>query len=263
MEKEFYSIGHTAKLVHMTSETLRHYDRIGLVKPSKVDKYTNYRYYNAEDIIRLNTVHALQQMNLPLVKIKEILEYDDLKQIISFLNQAEEKADEKIASLQYSKSKIQLARIDYEKKLHGWQMPAGIVTRKLPKRILRLADPVTEITVNDLWNYHRHFHQRLNERQKKQFIFEDLAGIYCENDSARYFAVCTQYEEMEELKYLPSGIYLCGDCKESTKETCLNQLLTTAKKEYGIIPKFYLQIVVVTGILQWNYQLQIFIGDTR
>ena len=55
MEK-YFSIGEAAKAVHTTTETLRHYDRIGLVKPSKKDEWTKYRYYTEQDIIRLNTV---------------------------------------------------------------------------------------------------------------------------------------------------------------------------------------------------------------
>ena len=52
-------------------------------------------------------------------EIKKVLEYDDLEKIVDFLAQAEKKADEKIAALQYSKSKIQLAKADYERKLQG------------------------------------------------------------------------------------------------------------------------------------------------
>lgn len=80
----------------MTTVTLRHYDRIGLVKPSKVDKHTQYRYYTAEDVVRLNTVHALQQMSLPLQEIKRVLEYDNLEKIIEFLEQAEKKRMKKL-----------------------------------------------------------------------------------------------------------------------------------------------------------------------
>lgn len=116
MEK-FFSVGEAAKSVRTTSETLRHYDRIGLVKPSKKDKWTNYRYYTEQDIVRLNTVRALQIMDLPLQEIKKVLEYEDLEKIVDFLAQAEKTADEKIAALQYSKSKIQLAKDGYEKKL--------------------------------------------------------------------------------------------------------------------------------------------------
>ena len=98
--ENYFLIGKAAKIVHTTTETLRHYDRIGLVKPGKKDEWTNYRYYTEQDIVRLNTVRALQQMDLPLQEIKKVLEYDDLEKIVDFLAQAEKKADEKIAALQ-------------------------------------------------------------------------------------------------------------------------------------------------------------------
>ena len=69
--KQYYSIGDAAKAARMTRETLRHYDRIGLVKPSKKNEWTNYRYYTGQDIVRLNTVRALQLMDLPLQEIKK------------------------------------------------------------------------------------------------------------------------------------------------------------------------------------------------
>lgn len=82
--KKYFSVGEAAKAAQMTSETLRHYDRIGLVKPSKKDQWTNYRYYTEQDIVRLNTVKALQMMDLPLRQIKEVLEYDDLGKLSIF-----------------------------------------------------------------------------------------------------------------------------------------------------------------------------------
>ena len=87
--KKYFSVGEAAKAVRVTSETLRHYDRIGLVKPSKKDEWTHYRYYTEEDLVRLNTVRALQLMDLPLREIKKVLEYDDLEKIVDFLVQAE------------------------------------------------------------------------------------------------------------------------------------------------------------------------------
>ncbi len=68
--KQYFTIGEAAKAVRTTAETLRHYDRIGLVKPSRTDEWTNYRYYTEQDIVRLNTVRALQLMDLPLREIK-------------------------------------------------------------------------------------------------------------------------------------------------------------------------------------------------
>ena len=68
-EKNFFTIGEAAEAVQTTSETLRHYDRIGLVRPSRKDEWTNYRYYTKQDIVRLNTVRALQVMGLSLKEI--------------------------------------------------------------------------------------------------------------------------------------------------------------------------------------------------
>jgi len=65
-------------------------------------------------------------------EIKKVLGYDDLEKIVAFLSQAEKKADEKIAALQYSKSKIQLAREDYERKLRARKNRSGTFIKDIP-----------------------------------------------------------------------------------------------------------------------------------
>lgn len=257
MQKKFFSVGEAAKAVHMTSETLRHYDRIGLVKPSQRDLQTKYRYYTEQDLVRLNTVHALQQMDLPLQEIKRVLEYDNLKEIVDFLSQAEKKADEKIAVLQYGKSKIQLAKADYEKKLNHREATHERFVKNFPKRVILLSDTLQTPTLDNLWNYLHHFYDQVPAAWKERFQFEDLAGIYTEADRTRLFAVCTRYVETEGLRVLPAGRYLCADCTAENRDGVLQELLEAAKQQYGTVPDFTVQIVIVSGILQWTYQIQI------
>ncbi len=258
MEK-YLSVGEAAKAVHTTSETLRHYDRIGLVKPSKKDEWTNYRYYTEQDIVRLNTVRALQLMDLPLQEIKKVLEYDDLEKIVDFLEQAEKKADEKIAALQYSRSKIQLAKADYERKLQECKKTGGTFIKDVPERIILLSDTLEIPTLDNLWNYLSHFYDKVSPALKEQFSFEDLAGIYTENGIARLFAVCIRYVDIEGLKVLPKGKYLCANCTEKNREQILRELIHTAKTKYGVEPSFTVQLIIVSGILHWNYEVQIYI----
>ncbi len=257
--KKYFSIGEAAKAVHTTSETLRHYDRIGLVKPSKKDEWTNYRYYTKQDIVRLNTVRALQLMDLPLQEIKRVLEYDDLEKIIGFLVQAEKKADEKMAALQYSKAKIQLAKADYERKLQGQQKFKGTVLKEIPERVILLSDTLESPTLDNLWNYLSHFYDKVTPALKEQFDFEDLAGIYTENGISRLFAVCIRYMNIDGLKVLPKGKYLCATCTEENREQILHELLHIAQTKYGVKPTFTVQLIVVSGILQWNYEVQIYV----
>ena len=256
----YFSIGEAAKAAHTTTETLRHYDRIGLVKPSRKDEWTNYRYYTEQDIVRLNTVRALQLMDLPLREIGKILEYDDLGKIVDFLAQAEKKADEKIAALEYSKSKIRLAKADYESKLRARKNPAGTFIREMPERVILLSDSLEAPTVDNLWNYLSHFYEKLSPPLREQFSFEDLAGIYTENGTSRLFALCVRHGETDGLKRLPEGKYLCAGCTKADRESTLEELMDKARTEYGASPQFTVQLIVVSGILQWTYEAQVFIG---
>lgn len=257
--KKYFSVGEAAKAVNTTSETLRHYDRIGLVKPSKKDEWTNYRYYTEQDIVRLNTVRALQLMDLSLQEIKKVLEYDDLEKIIDFLAQAEKKADEKIAALQYSKSKIELAKADYERKLQRQQKFNSVFLKDYPERVILLSDTLEAPTLDNLWNYLSHFYDKVTPALKEQFFFEDLAGIYTENGITRLFAVCIRYVNIDGLKILPKGKYLCANCTEENKEQMLHKLIHIAQTEYGVEPTFTVQLIVVSGILQWNYEVQVYV----
>lgn len=262
MEK-YLTVGEAAKAVHMTSETLRHYDRIGLVKPSKRDEGTNYRYYTEQDIVRLNTVRVLQLMDLPLQKIKEVLEYNDLEKILDFLVQAEKKADEKISELQNSKLRIQSAKADYERKLRMRENPGGIFIKDLPERVILLSDTLEAPMLDNLWNYLSHFYDRVTPALKDQFYFEDLASIYTENEISRLFAVCIRYVNMEGLKVLPKGKYLCASCTEENRDKMLGELIHIARAKYGAEPAFTIQIIVVSGILNWNYEIQVFLNDDK
>ena len=231
------------------------------MKPSKKDEWTNYRYYTEQDIVRLNTVRALQLMDLPLQEIKKVLEYDDLKNIVDFLAQAEKKADEKIAALQYSKSKIQLAKADYERKLQTQQRLQGAFLKDYPERVILLSDTLEVPTLDNLWNYLNHFYEKVTPALREQFAFEDLAGIYTENGATRLFAVCVRYTDVNGLKILPKGKYLCADCTEENREQVLSEIMRIARTEYGVEPTFTVQMIVVSGILHWNYEVQVYIGS--
>lgn len=256
--KNFFTISQTAQIVNMTTETLRHYDRIGLLKPCKIDKWTSYRYYSEQEIVRLNTICALRCMDLTLSEIKEILEASDFNKIIDFLKQAENSADNKIAELKYAQSKIQRARLFYESKTDS-SLQNGMFTKNIPKRIILLSENMSAPSLENLWDYHRHFYAQVGENLKNEFSFEDLAGIYDSNGQSHLFAVCTRYSQVSGLKILPKGTYLCANCTQKNREQVLSNLLSEAKSQYEVVPEFTLQIIVLSGILQWNYQIQMLI----
>ena len=78
---------------------------------------------------------------------------------------------------------------------------------------------------------------------------------------SRLFAVCIHYTDIDGLRILPKGKYLCANCTEENRKITLDKLIHKAKTEYGAELSFTVQLVVVSGILQWNYELQVFIGE--
>ncbi|GAA4582480.1 MerR family transcriptional regulator [Planotetraspora phitsanulokensis] len=57
----------------VTSRTLRHYDQIGLLPPARVGR-NGYRYYEEDQLLRLQQVLVLRELGLGLTEIKEIVE---------------------------------------------------------------------------------------------------------------------------------------------------------------------------------------------
>ena len=127
--------------------------------------------------------------------------------------------------------------------------------------MILLSDTLEVPTLDNLWNYLEHFYDKVTPALKEQFDFEDLAGIYTENGVSRLFAVCIRYTQIDGIKILPSGKYLCADCTEENREQILEELMHTARTKYNADPAFTVQMIVVSGILHWNYEIQVYIGN--
>lgn len=50
---------------------------------------------------------------------------------------------------------------------------------------------------------------------------------------------------------------------EFERDKTREKLISIAKNEYLIEPKFIVEIIVLTGILKWDYQIQIFVEKNK
>lgn len=66
------SVGEAAKVCGVSVRTLRHYDAIGLVKPSALSE-AGYRLYDAAALARLQTVLFYRELGFPLADIGRML----------------------------------------------------------------------------------------------------------------------------------------------------------------------------------------------
>jgi len=69
-------IGDFAKLSRVSVKALRHYDEMGLLKPTQVDRFTGYRYYSFDQLPWLNRILALKDLGFALEQIAQLLSED-------------------------------------------------------------------------------------------------------------------------------------------------------------------------------------------
>ena len=67
-------VGDFSKLANVTVKALRHYDSLGLLKPVWIDRFSGYRYYNLDQLPRLNRILALKDMGFTLEQIGSMLD---------------------------------------------------------------------------------------------------------------------------------------------------------------------------------------------
>lgn len=71
--KELYSIGEASKICHVSTKTLRFYDKIGVVRPDYVSKENGYRYYSSETLLRIPVIKYYKQLGFRLEEMMGLL----------------------------------------------------------------------------------------------------------------------------------------------------------------------------------------------
>lgn len=99
-----WNIQDIARLSGTTSRTLRHYDDVGLLPPSRIGS-NGYRYYDEHALTRLQRILLLRELGLGIPAIAEVLagSRDDaqaLRTHLAWLGKEKERLDRQIASVE-------------------------------------------------------------------------------------------------------------------------------------------------------------------
>ncbi|HEX9036520.1 MAG TPA: MerR family transcriptional regulator [Ktedonobacterales bacterium] len=97
MRQTGYSIGAVARVAHVTVRALRHYDDLGLLRPSGRLE-SGYRSYSAEDLERLQRILLYRQLGFPLDTIN-ILVNDPYTDPLDHLRRQHALLNERITAL--------------------------------------------------------------------------------------------------------------------------------------------------------------------
>ena len=105
-DKKLFRISDVAKMFRVSTGTLRHYEKAGLLCPEHTDQGTGYRYYSVRQFEVLNTIRYLRALDLPLDEIAEFLHNRDIEVIEEKLERQKELIARKKRELEIIERKI-------------------------------------------------------------------------------------------------------------------------------------------------------------
>jgi DNA-binding transcriptional MerR regulator len=124
--RELLQIGEVAKLIGVSSKTIRYYHEIGLLAEPKRSE-GGYRLYTAQDLLRLQRIRRLRSLGLPLDRIKEILGESDVEQEIMLRNALQSLVQELTAQIiELEERREMLKKLLAEDALNQPQLPGEV-----------------------------------------------------------------------------------------------------------------------------------------
>lgn len=128
--KQFYKIGEISKLYQIGPDSLRYYEKLGILTPKRGDN--GYRLYRLHDIWRLNVIRDLRHLGFSMEKIGDYMRDRSVSTTQHLLNDELKLVDEQIELLQNLKSNVSERLSTLEDAINE---PIGVVTIKhFPKR---------------------------------------------------------------------------------------------------------------------------------
>ena len=94
------SIGELAKLRDINVQSLRYYEKLGILIPAYINPDTGYRYYSLEQIMILDTIILCIDLGIPLKDLKNYVNADEELEFEHLLKDGKKLAREKIRKIE-------------------------------------------------------------------------------------------------------------------------------------------------------------------
>lgn len=211
--KELFRIGEVSKLFHLSVQTLRHYEEIGLLSPEFIDKKSGYRYYSVRQFEMLTNIRYLRALDLPLNKIAEFIHNRNINEIEEMMKEQKALISQKRKELDLMEQKInhrivqiQDAKTSQLDKIELVEMPA--------QRLVWIRDSFQWSSYLSL----EHSIRKLEAHQKIPLTFQGKIGIGISKENLQL----NQYEKYDlvflilddedtyegEIEEIPQGNYV-------------------------------------------------------
>ena len=224
-DKKLFQIGDVARMFHISTGSLRHYEQAGLLKPEYIDQDTGYRYYSVRQFEILNTIRYLRALDMPLEQIDDFLKNRDIDVIEDKLMKQKELVARKQRELAIIEQKIE-HRLDQLRDAMNSELDVIQLKKVSSCRIVWLKDSLRPKSYLDL----EYAIRRLEENQTESVVFLGKVGVGIskENLLAGRF---DQYDSV--FLVLDAEDSYKGTVEQHPEELCVSMCICGSHKEAG------------------------------
>lgn len=203
-ENRLYQIGEVSKLCNIPIKTLRYYDEIDLLKPSKVDEFSGYRYYSHEQLVYILIIKHFKEAGFSLKEIKTLLGREDMEYNERKISEKCREIDDKISDLLRIKQKLSFC-IDEKNKAPDVKEVQEINIKYIPEMYVAYLRDKGNVSVNE---FTERFCNLISFIEKNKFhAIKNVMALYYdsydtfkdENSKSCDIEVCTEVSETKEI----------------------------------------------------------------
>lgn len=221
------TIGQMARLNHVSEQTLRLYDREGLLTPN-IRGENGYRYYDIKQSAALDIIQYLKSLGISLKEIRTQLSEQDMDGIELALEKKQQQTREEIKALQCREKALERTVADFRR--YRTSPPDGTVQMEyIPDRQMYLMDTKVNFYDHDLDTY-----ESILRQLQGGLLKNKLPQIYFCNAGTRmtrqnylsqtfysteaFVFVDREFVSDDLITPCPGGNYACIYCDDFYKE---------------------------------------------
>ena len=226
-----------AKLCNCNAQTLRYYDSIGLLKPVKVDEFTGYRYYDADQALDYLKIKNLQDASFSIDEIKVLLTASD-EDIFNALEEKVKKQKAKLLEIQKIQKSYRKEMKEMKEKLNDlkkrimndsmkldFKEEFDLTEEELNEILVSVNSVLDKCLLEDTFTY-----EPVAKEDSKFVLPEGCELIYEVNDFEKISKVL---DEMPKTNHKDYFIHMCVEEQYSRNAAFLNVTLYKILKKVG------------------------------
>ena len=227
MDLQKLSIGQMAELNHVSEQTLRLYDKEGLLVPRCVDPVTGYRYYHIIQSAKLDLIQNMKVYGMTLRQIRSFLDSNDPAALREMLSEQAASIEERIRQLRRSQSAI-TRTLDNYRRYEAMPRNGEIFLEYIPeRRIFRYSCDVNYFDQDESG------YEYMLRQMKTNLVANNMPLSYFTNIgtiirrehlvpdalfSNEVFLFVDEDDSSQAMETLPAASYLCLCSDESSME---------------------------------------------